>query len=131
MCVRNLLKGLLVILVLASISQNAAHAGKKRFGLSVNRGFSIQLSGQIARQKYGQRPVRSFQRKKQRLRLVQNSNRRISPSAALRAAQRASPGSQGLGVRYMRGRKGYIVKLKTRGSVRSVFVDARTGRVRR
>lgn len=72
-----------------------------------------------------------FQNGKQRLRLAQSAGRRVSPSAALLAAVRAWPGSKGLGVRYLPGRGGYLVTLKTRGRVHRVFVDARSGRVGR
>ena len=121
----KIFKGFLVFLLLAGVWQNAAQAGKKRFGLSVNRAFPIRIAPQ--------RPVGHFKLKRNRqvYRLAQSSYQRISPSAALRAAQRASPGSRGLGVRYMRKRQGYVVKLRTRKSIRKVFVDGRTGRVRR
>lgn len=69
-----------------------------------------------------------------RNRFAQNraGNRRgvISPSAALRAAMSTSPGSQGLGVRFINRTKSYIVRLRTGGRVHRVIVDGRTGRVR-
>ena len=121
----KLVKKLLVMLILLGISPYGASATIKhnRYIPGVNKIFSIV------------RQTTPLQRKKlktlQRTRLAQSAERKISPSAALRAAQRTSPGSRGLGVRYMRGKRGYIVKLKTRGGVLRVFVDARTGRVRR
>jgi len=123
--VTKILKALLVFVVIAGVSHNAAQAGKKRFGLSVNHAFPVRIAPQ--------RPADHYRltHKKQMYRLAQSSNRRISPSAALRAAQRTSPGSRGLGVRYMNSRQGYVVKLRTRNSIRKVFVDGRTGRVRR
>jgi len=120
----KIFKLLLTILVLTGMPQSIAHAGNKRLVFSTNKVLSIRLAPH--------RPVRSFQRKNRPLyRLAQSSNRYISPSAALRAAQRAAPGSKGLGVRYNRNRQGYDVKLRTRRSVRRVFVDGKTGRVRR
>ncbi len=61
---------------------------------------------------------------------VGNSERVIPPSAALRAALGYAPGSQGLGVRLLRGpRLVYAVKLKSGNRIRRVLVDAHTGRV--
>lgn len=117
------LKLLLIILVLASIPQSAAYAGNKRFKHVANKVFSIRMKQQ--------RPVRAYRPNRQKFRLAQSRERKISPSAALRAAQRAAPGSKGLGVRYNRNQRGYVVKLRTRNSVRNVIVDGRTGRVRR
>ena len=120
------LKLLLIILVLASIPQNAAQAGGKRYFQAAQKVFSIRMKPQ--------RPVRAYQPRRSQYRLTQSyqsRERKISPSAALRAAQRAAPGSKGLGVRYNRNQRGYVVKLRTRSSVRNVIVDGRTGRVRR
>lgn len=54
----------------------------------------------------------------------------VPPSVALKNALRYSPGSQGLGVRLMRGsRLVYAVKLKTGSRIHRVLVDAKTGQV--
>jgi len=54
----------------------------------------------------------------------------IPPSAALRAALGYAPGSQGLGVRLLHGRRlVYAVKVKSGNRIRRILVDARTGRV--
>lgn len=50
---------------------------------------------------------------------------------ALRMAMAASPGSRGLGVRYVPRLHGYVVKLKTGNRIHRVFVDAYSGAVRR
>jgi len=122
--VTKLYKYLFVGLVFWTIAPVVASAGTKH-----NSYTPVAIQAALA-----VNPSASYKRRKARLpkiRLAQNSGQRISPSAALRAAQRVAPGSRGLGVRYVQGRKGYIVKLKTRGGVLRVFVDARTGRVRR
>ena len=57
-------------------------------------------------------------------------SRMIPPSAALQAALRYAPGSQGLGVRLLQGpRLVYAVKVKSGNRIRRILVDARTGRV--
>ncbi len=119
----KLIKMIFAVLVIGSFSQTAAQAGSKQLKLFGNGTVSIGISQH--------KSANSFQKIKPRIRLAQSSGRKISPSAALRAARRVVPGSQGLGVRYMPRRQGYVVTLKTRGRIRRVFVDARTGRVRR
>lgn len=54
----------------------------------------------------------------------------IPPSVALRVALSYSPGSQGLGVDLLQGRRlVYAVKLKTGNRVHRVLVDALTGQI--
>jgi uncharacterized membrane protein YkoI len=54
----------------------------------------------------------------------------IPPSVALRLALSYSPGSQGLGVDLVKGRRPmYAVKLKTGNRVHRVLVDAETGQI--
>lgn len=115
----KLVKVLLLLFAIGGLSQNTAQAGAS----SVESLVSMALTSQSSSS--------SFQQFQPRFRLAQNSGRRISPSAALRAAKRAAPGSQGLGVRFLPRRQGYLVTLKTRGRIRRVFVNARTGRVGR
>ncbi len=61
---------------------------------------------------------------------TRKKGRMIPPSAALQAALRFAPGSQGLGVRLLQGpRLVYAVKVKSGNRIRRILVDARTGRV--
>lgn len=54
----------------------------------------------------------------------------IPPSVALRVALSYSPGSQGLGVSLLQGRRlMYAVKLKTGNRIHRVLVDAQTGQI--
>lgn len=115
----NFIKVLVVLFAMASLSQNVTQAAS----FSAKGLISIALTNQSS--------TKVFQQFRPRIRLAQSSGRRISPSAALRAAKRVAPGSQGLGVRFMPSRQGYVVTLKTRGRIRRVFVNARTGRVGR
>ncbi len=122
--VTKLYKYLLVALVFLTIVPIGANAGNKY------RSFEPgALKAVLATQSATSFKKRNV--KVRRIRLAQSSNQRISPSAALRAAQRAAPGSRGLGVRYDGARRRYVVTLKTRGRKLRVYVDARTGRVRR
>lgn len=114
----KLIKSFLVALAIVGISQNMAQAKTGKPAYSVN--------GQVTSRDTGN----SVQHNSQ-IRLVQSTRPRVSPSAALRAAKRVAPGSKGLGVRFMPRQRGYVVTLKTRGRIRRVFVDGRTGRVGR
>jgi len=61
---------------------------------------------------------------------ARQERRMIPPSAALRAALRYAPGSQGLGVHLLQGpRLVYAVKVKSGNRIRRILVDARTGRI--
>lgn len=61
---------------------------------------------------------------------ARQQRRMIPPSAALRAALRYAPGSQGLGVHLLhRPRVVYAVKVKSGNRIRRILVDAHTGRV--
>lgn len=62
---------------------------------------------------------------------VQARRKRMSPRDAVRAVTRQSPRSRVLGVEYLKRRKGYSVRVRNRGGLRKVFIDARTGRIRR
>ncbi len=67
-----------------------------------------------------------------RERIAQQSSAQpaIPPSVALRLALSYSPGSQGLGVDLVNGRRPmYAVKLKTGNRVHLVLIDAETGQV--
>ncbi len=118
----KIIKILLFVLAIGSFAQNTALAGSNRSVLSDIDGVASTIAEENFVSAVQQSPT---------IRLAQYSGGRISPSAALRAAKRTAPGSQGLGVRYMPRLRGYVVTLKTRGRIRRVFVDARTGRVRR
>jgi hypothetical protein len=63
-------------------------------------------------------------------RSAQQNQQLIGRSMALRLALSYSPGSQGLGVDLVDGRRiMYAVKLKTGNRVHRVLVDARTGQI--
>jgi len=121
--VTNLIKILLVVLAVDWFLPIEAQAGNNRLSFTAN--------GSVSKVYNRRKPANSFKQFKPRIRLAQSNGRKIPPSAALRAAKRAAPGSQGLGVRYLPRRRGYVVTLKTRGKIRRVFVDGRTGRVGR
>jgi len=112
-----------MVLAITGFSHTAAQAKSD--------GAVYSMNGLISVAKFQQNSTKFVQQRTQRIRLAQSSGRRISPSAALRAAKRVAPGSKGLGVRFLPARRGYVVTLKTRGRVRRVFVDAKTGRVGR
>ena len=61
------------------------------------------------------------------IRVQSGSGQLVSPSVAARNARRTAPGSKVLDVKLKRGV--YVVKIKNRGQVRRVKVDARSGRV--
>ena len=109
----NIVKGLAVIALLATLGNTGAEAGVK---LRSDTFKGLYLTGQGPGRKLRPRAPRA---------------RVISPSTALRAAMNSSPGSQGLGVRYLQRLRGYIVRLRSGGRIHQVFVDGRTGRVRR
>jgi hypothetical protein len=106
----KIVKELAVIALLASLGNTGVEAGVK---LRSDTFQGLYLTGQGADRR------------------VRPRARVISPTRALRAAMNSSPGSQGLGVRYLQRLRGYIVRLRSGGRIHQVFVDGRTGRVRR
>ncbi len=62
---------------------------------------------------------------------VQARRKRMSPGDAVRAVRKQSPRGRVLGIEYLKRRKGYSVRVRNRGGLRKVFIDARTGRIRR
>ncbi|HFC04387.1 MAG TPA: hypothetical protein ENJ55_01660 [Rhizobiales bacterium] len=126
----NLIKMALVLLVTVGVFPIAAQAAGKQPTGNGKFANSVVMSTRVL----DDNVVAPLAQTTSIIRLAQysgSSGRRISPSAALRAARRVAPGSQGLGVRYMPNRQAYVVTLKTRGRIRRVWVDARTGRVGR